>query len=155
MIELESIFKQFLDQNFDFIESKFEGAVDIYSSSTLKLRIVRDRNTKLYMDISPLDNPQEPSDWIIMGDLRSYMLNNDDYLKGSDFLNVSTFFRENYKQILLLLDTNYENVKKALKERGLHRADLLFGPIKQQDSETKDRPADENKQQNKKPWWKI
>ena len=155
MIELEPNFRQFLDQNFDFVESKFDGAVDIYFSPILKLRIVRDRNTELYMDISPLDNPQQPSDWIIMGDLRSYMLDNDDYLKGSDFLEVSTFFKENNKQILSLLDTNYENVKKALKERGRHRADLLFGPIKGQDSENKGKPADESKQQSKKPWWKF
>jgi hypothetical protein len=70
MIELEPTFRQFLDQNFSFVESKFEGAVDIYSSKILKLRIKRDWNKKLYMDISPLENPQEPSDWIIMADLR-------------------------------------------------------------------------------------
>lgn len=127
MIELESNFKQFLDQNFDFIKSEFDGVVHIYSSPVLRLRIVSDRNTKLYMDISPLDDPQEASDWIMMGDLRSYMLDNDDYLKGSDFFQVSTFFKENYTQILSLLEKNYDDVKKALKKRGQHRADVLFG----------------------------
>ena len=97
------------------------------------------------MDISPLDNPQQPSDWIMMGDLRSYMLNNDDYLKGSDFNEVSTFFQENYKQILSLLETNYETVKKALKERRRHRADILFGPTKGENSINKDIPTEENK----------
>jgi hypothetical protein len=145
MIELEPNFKHCLNQNFDFSESLFEDAVNIYSSPILKLRIVRDRNAKLYMDISPLDNPQQPSDWIMMGDLRSYMLNNDDYLRGSDFNEVSPFFQENYKQILLLLETNYETVKKTLKERGRHRADILFGPTKGENSINKDIPTEENK----------
>jgi hypothetical protein len=83
------------------------------------------------------------------------MLENDDYLSGSDFLKVSTFFIENYKQVISMLDTNYNKTKKALDERGRHRADLKFGPIKQQDSDTKNKPANETKEQNKKPWWKI
>jgi len=130
MIELEPDFRQFLDQNFDFVESKFDGAVDIYFSPILKLRIIRDRDAELYMDISPLDNPEMPSDWTMMVDLRSYMLDNEDYLTGSDFPEVSTFFKKNYKQILTLLQTDYENVMNALKKRGQYRADLLFGPTK-------------------------
>ncbi|HRH49106.1 MAG TPA: hypothetical protein PLP23_10155 [Panacibacter sp.] len=155
MIELEPSFRQFLEDNFELIESKFDGAVNIYSSKKLKLRIVRDQNTKLFMDISTLDNPQTSSDWVIMDDLRSYMLNNDDYLEYTDFYKVSSFFQENFDNILSLLNMNYDNVKKALKERGEYRAELRYGPIQKQDFQSTHKSFKENQQQNKKPWWKF
>lgn len=155
MIELESDFSKFLNDNFEFAESMFEGAVNIYSSRNLKLRIVRDRNTKLYMDTSIHENPQTPSDWIIMGDLRSYMLNNDDYLEGADFHEVSTFFQENYQNILWLLNTKYDDVRKSLAERGQHRAEVLFGYIPKPETKDVHKPTEAVKEQKRKRWWKL
>jgi hypothetical protein len=154
MIELESDFQKFLNANFAFAENMFDGAVDIYSSADMKLRIVRDRNAKLYMSVSTLENPQNSSDWIILSDLRSYMLDNDDYLKEIEFYEISTFFRENYEKVILLLISKYDIVQKALRERGHYRAQVMFGPIPKQESRDLPKSAKDDQQVKKKPWWK-
>jgi hypothetical protein len=127
MIQTDPDFQELLNKDFKLVEIFFEGAVNIYSSKDLRLRIVKDHDSNLYVDLSTQENPTTPEDWIMLADLRSYMLKNDDYLTGSDFEEVSVFFVQNYLQIVHLLKTNYSETKNALKERGNKRADLLFG----------------------------
>jgi hypothetical protein len=156
MLEVNHHFKEFLAKHFSFVESKFENRVDIYSSQNLKLRIVRDHNSKLYMDITILENPQNPNDWIILSDLKSYMLNNDDYLKVNDFDETANFLISNHNKITELLNTDYENVKRALTERGKIRAEKMFGTIKSTDSYSTTITSRKTSQtKNPANWWRF
>jgi|GEM_PF-3578491 len=103
------------------------------------------------MDISTLQDPQTPSDWIGIGDLRSYMMDKD-YLEGSEFGEISTFFQNNFRDILFLLNSNYNTVREALKKRGNHRAKLKWGTISQNKD---DNVVEKQNNQQKKPKWKI
>ena len=123
-------FQEFLNKNFQFIESLFEDKVDIYSSQYLRLRIVEEHNKELYIDISTKENPEVVEDWIMLGDLVSYILNNDDYINGSEFNDISFFFMQNYTKIVELLNTQYSPTLEALKKRGNKRAEILFGQNK-------------------------
>ncbi len=129
MIELEPRFKQFIETNLKFIEGQLNDTVNVYSAEHLKVRICREKDGLLDIDISTLISPQTQDDWIMISGLRSYMLNNDDYLKVPVFNETCSFFQENYQNILALLNTRLNQVKKALKKRGEQRAEVMFGPL--------------------------
>ena len=156
MLELPTTLQEFLDLHFQFIESYTEGRVHVYTSPDLRLRIVHDRNGKFFMDVSVKEHPtKDPADWIIFGDLRSYMLNDDDYLTGNaTFDEISTFFIDRYNTILDLLKNSYSVTKNALEERGYKRAEVLFG-YKRPESKTEAEKKNSDDQKQKKPWWRL
>ena len=155
MTQLPTNFEDFLNKHFQLIESYANDRVHVYSSAEIRVRVVHDRNDRLFMYVSNKENPtRDIEDWIIFSDLRSYMLNNDDYLEYNEFDKVSLFFLENYKDIISLLNTRLDDVKNALSERGMHRANVRFGLIAQNNSSNADKSSEEE-QQKKKPWWKL
>lgn len=153
MLDLPHNLQEFIDQHFHFVESYAEGRVYIYTSPELRLRIVHDRNGRFFMDVSMKENPtKDPEDWIIFGDLRSYLLKNDDYLTGNEsFDEISTFFIDQYNTIVDLLRNSYSATRSDLKERSYKRAEIRYG-YKRPENETKE---NSNEQKKRKPWWKF
>ena len=124
MLYLEAEFREFLNNNFQFIESKFEDRVYIYKSDSLVLRIVQDVSGFRSMEISTVGNPDK---WFDLSVLRSYLLTNDDYLKPLDFKVAFTFLINHYEKVKTSLSEAYVSTEKAISELKHLRAEKNFG----------------------------
>lgn len=124
-----SEFQEFLkDNNFKFLESKFDNRVEIYSSEYLILRIVQDGNLFKSVEVS---SRQDANDWFSLNIIRSLVLKNEDYLKVLDF-EVACFFLVEYYSVVLDLFSakNYSLTIKLLKKLEDKRAEIKYGKFR-------------------------
>ncbi len=125
MLQLEPEFKDFLDANFQFAESKFNDRVHIYRSDDLILRIVQDINGFRSMEISTI---KRPDSWFDLSAVRSYVLKNDDYFNVLDFKIAYNFFISEYQKIRALFsEEKYAETVREVSELRYLRAEKIFG----------------------------
>ena len=125
MLQLEQEFKEFLNDNFQFVENKFGDRVHIYTSSSLVLRIVQDVNGFRSIEISTI---RRPDNWFDLSVIRSYILNNEDYFKALDFKIAYAFLISYYQKVKALFDEEkYAATEKAISELRHLRAERNYG----------------------------
>lgn len=127
-MELESDFKDFLNQSFKIIETLFDGSVVVYSCDYFILRIVEDRNLFKSMEISSGLNPDK---WVSLNIIRSFILKNDDYLKALDFTIASVFLMNYFQEIVNIFNSrSYFQTAQSLKKLVDRRAEIKYGPLR-------------------------
>lgn len=127
-MELTFEFNEFLkEKKFDFVESKFQGRVEIYSSDFLTLRIVQDRNLFKSVEIS---GKEDPDNWFSLNIIRSFILSNEDYLLALNFEVGLHFLIEYFNVVLgLFLPENYFSTVISLKKLEDKRAEIKYGKL--------------------------
>ena len=121
MIHLPNNFQIFLTENgFHHTQNDPEEEIDIYSSIDLTLRIVEDYNSFKSIDLLGRFTPNK---WFSLNVVRSYILNNEDYLKALDFNIGYDFLIKYYKEVLERFDkknylTTFEALNKLYERRG-------------------------------------
>ena len=128
-LQIEPEFKKFLNDNFKLIEQNGEDTIRIYSSPNYKLRIVQDNNRSRFIDVSTND---KPDDWFYLDVLRSYILNNDDYItsESDSFKTLFKFLSENEEKVQFALNKDNYTQTEAGYERMLRkRSDERFGRV--------------------------
>lgn len=115
----------FLEQNgYLLSDSQRDGRILIYDSMNYELKIFKDLNGLISVDI----RTKFSGEWIQICLLRSYILKNDDYLKPTTF-DTEVFFLVNYYfEITQALDKKkFSSTVSALKKLMDKRAKFLFG----------------------------
>ncbi|CAN5572792.1 hypothetical protein BH10BAC2_BH10BAC2_09870 [soil metagenome] len=125
-MDLMPKFQDFLRAyDFNLLESKFGGNVEIYSSNCIILKIVQDRNMFNSMEIFV---KEDPDNWFSLNIIRSFILKNEDYLQALDFDMGLCFFMEYYATIIDLFNSkNYYSTIKSLKKLEDKRAEIRYG----------------------------